>query len=88
MFFFSLSGLQNSGQASFQHHTKGIFLTGVLISTFRYKERLQTSYIKSLKPSDTSKSLHGKNWLFLKDGLDDFRDGLPPPIEGDVTLKV
>ena len=55
---------------------------------FRYKERLQTSYIKSLKPSDTSKSLHGKNWLFLKDGLDDFRDGLPPPIEGDVTLKV
>lgn len=52
-----------------------------------YKERLQTSYIKSLKPSDTSKSLHGKNWLFMKDGLDDFRDGLPPPIEGDVTLK-
>ena len=24
----------------------------------------------------------------MKDGLDDFRDGLPPPIEGDVTLKV
>ena len=30
----------------------------------------------------------GKNWLFLKDGLDDFRDGLPPPVDGDVTLKV
>lgn len=52
-----------------------------------YKERLQTSFIKSLKPSDTNKNLHGKNWLFLKDGLDDFRDGLPPPVDGDITLK-
>lgn len=52
-----------------------------------YKERLQTRYIKSKKPSDTNKNLVGKNWLFLKDGLDDFRDGLPPPVEGDVTLK-
>ncbi|KAH3842863.1 protein FAM47E-like isoform X4 [Dreissena polymorpha] len=52
-----------------------------------YKERLQTTYIKNRKPSDTNKNLVGKNWLFLKDGLDDFRDGLPPPVEGDVTLK-
>lgn len=52
-----------------------------------YKERLQTTYIKSRKPTDTNKNLVGKNWLFLKDGLDDFRDGLPPPVEGDVTLK-
>ncbi|KAL4230530.1 FAM47 [Mactra antiquata] len=52
-----------------------------------YKERLQTTVIKSRRPSDTNKNLVGKNWLFLKDGLDDFRDGLPPPVEGDVTLK-
>lgn len=52
-----------------------------------YKERLHTTYIKSRKPSDTDKNLVGKNWLFLKDGLDDFRDGLPPPVEGDITLK-
>lgn len=54
----------------------------------RYKERLQTKYIKSLKPEDTSKSLVGKNWIFLKDGLDDFRDGLPPPVKGEVLIKV
>lgn len=52
-----------------------------------YKERLQTKYIKSLKPEDTSKSLVGKNWIFLKDGLDDFRDGLPPPVKGEVLIK-
>lgn len=52
-----------------------------------YKERLHTTFIKSRKPSDTDKNLVGKNWLFLKDGLDDFRDGLPPPVEGDITLK-
>ncbi|XP_060606139.1 protein FAM47E-like isoform X2 [Ruditapes philippinarum] len=53
----------------------------------RYKERLQTKYIKARRPSETDKNLVGKNWLFLKDGLDDFRDGLPPPVEGDITLK-
>ncbi|XP_041358310.1 protein FAM47E-like isoform X2 [Gigantopelta aegis] len=53
-----------------------------------YKERLKTKYIKSLKPSDTSKCLVGKNWIFVKDGLDDFRDGLPPTVEGNVFLKV
>ncbi|XP_033743608.1 protein FAM47E-like [Pecten maximus] len=52
-----------------------------------YKERLQTKHIKSLKPADTSKCLMGKDWLFLKDGLDDFRDGLPPPVQGDVFIK-
>jgi hypothetical protein len=41
-----------------------------------------------LKPADTSKNLIGKNWIFLKDGLDDFRDGLPPPVEGDILIKV
>ncbi|XP_062600135.1 protein FAM47A-like [Saccostrea cucullata] len=52
-----------------------------------YKERLHTKYIKSLKPEDTSKALLGKDWLFLKDGLDDFRDGLPPPVKGDILIK-
>jgi hypothetical protein len=55
---------------------------------FRYKERLKTKFIKSLKPTDTSKHLVGRNWLFVKDGLDDFRDGYPPPVEGDIILKV
>ena len=54
----------------------------------RYKERLHTKHIKSLKPNDTSKMLVGHNWLFLKDGLDDFRDGLPPPNIGDPVIKV
>lgn len=52
-----------------------------------YKERLKTKFIKSLKPTDTSKHLVGRNWLFVKDGLDDFRDGYPPPVEGDIILK-
>jgi hypothetical protein len=28
-----------------------------------------------------------KQWVFIKDGLDDFRDGLPPPHD-DVFVKV
>jgi len=52
-----------------------------------YKERLHTRYIKSLGPTDTSKFLAGRNWTFLKDGLDDFRDGLPPPVDGGIILK-
>lgn len=60
----------------------------IVICIKRYRERLQTTYIKNRKPSDTDKNLVGKDWLFLKDGLDDFRDGLPPPVEGDITLKV
>ena len=59
-----------------------------LYFSHRYKERLETTYIKSRKPTDTNKNLVGKNWLFMKDGLDDFRDGLPPPVDGDITLKV
>ena len=54
---------------------------------YRYKERLRTKYIKSLKPTDTSQFLHGKKWTFVKDGLDDFRDGLPPNADG-ILLKV
>ena len=52
-----------------------------------WKERLRTKYIKSLGPDDTSKFLQGKNWTFIKDGLDDFRDGLPPPVEDGIMIK-
>jgi len=52
-----------------------------------YKERLHTKYIKAQGPNDTSKFLCSRDWTFLKDGLDDFRDGLPPPVEGGIILK-
>ncbi|XP_064609752.1 protein FAM47E-like [Liolophura sinensis] len=52
-----------------------------------YRERLRTKYIKSLKPTDTCKSLSGKTWTFLKDGLDDFRDGLPPPLDSGFLIE-
>ena len=64
-----------------------IVFYSVLISS-RYKERIHTKYIKSLNKNDSSQLLIAKNWTFLKDGLDDFRDGLPPPIDGDTVLKV
>ena len=41
-----------------------------------------------MNKNDSSQLLIAKNWTFLKDGLDDFRDGLPPPIDGDTVLKV
>ena len=30
----------------------------------------------------------GKQWVFIKDGLDDFRDGLPPPSGQDIIDNV
>ena len=30
----------------------------------------------------------GKQWVFIKDGLDDFRDGLPPPSSQDFIDNV
>ena len=59
-----------------------------LLLLHRYKERLHTKYVKALKPTDTSQHLLGKNWMFVKDGLDDFRDGLPPAVEGSDFIKV
>ncbi|XP_070553617.1 protein FAM47E-like [Ptychodera flava] len=52
-----------------------------------YKERLQTKYIKSRNPTDASKTVIGSQWTFLKTGLDDFRDGLPPQVEGTIFIK-
>lgn len=34
------------------------------------------------------KSLVGAKWQFAHDGLDDFRDGLPPNVEGSIMVKV
>ena len=63
-------------------HDNFKFCCQLSFSVFRYKERLRTRYIKSLNPKEASKLLNAKNWTFIKDGLDDFRDGLPPPVEG------
>lgn len=58
-----------------------------------YKERLQTKYIKSKKPNDPSHTLIGKNWVFIKSGIDDFRAGKPSQIgetfivEGDKGIS-
>jgi hypothetical protein len=60
----------------------------IYLLTYRYKERLRTKYMKSLEPQDTSKFLIGKNWMFLKDGLDDFRDGLPPVLPDGYKIEV
>ncbi|CAF3164649.1 unnamed protein product [Rotaria socialis] len=43
----------------------------------KYRERLRMKYPCNM---DT------KNWKFVKDGLDDFRDGLPPPHD-DIMLQ-
>ena len=55
-----------------------------------YKERLKTKYLsnaKTTKGSTKERILDAKQWTFVKDGLDDFRDGLPPPHE-DLLIKV
>lgn len=52
-----------------------------------YKERLNTKYIKQLKPGERINSHNTKNWIFMKDGLDDFRDGLPPVVQGSDFIK-
>jgi hypothetical protein len=44
----------------------------------RYRERFKMKYPCHM---DT------KNWKFVKDGLDDFRDGLPPS-HNDIILEV
>ncbi len=44
----------------------------------RYRERFKMKY-----PCH----MNTKNWKFVKDGLDDFRDGLPPSHD-DIMLEV
>ncbi|XP_015217267.1 protein FAM47E [Lepisosteus oculatus] len=46
-----------------------------------YKERLKTKYLKETKnKQQLSGALNSHCWLFLKPGLDDVRDGYPPPV--------
>lgn len=52
-----------------------------------YKERLREKYLNKNTSSNKEKLIDPKQWVFIKDGLDDFRDGLPPPHE-DLLLKV
>ncbi len=59
----------------------------------RYKERFKDKYLTK-NPNSTEKLFDAKQWIFIKDGLDDFRDGLPPPHEnliikvGNVTINL
>uniref|UniRef100_W5M8D8 Zgc:158260 n=1 Tax=Lepisosteus oculatus TaxID=7918 RepID=W5M8D8_LEPOC len=54
-------------------------LRGFLIP--KYKERLKTKYLKETKnKQQLSGALNSHCWLFLKPGLDDVRDGYPPPV--------
>jgi len=55
---------------------------------FRYKERVRERRIKSLDPNSTMRFIDSKNWMFLKSGLDDFRNGIPPPSTDDIFVKV
>jgi hypothetical protein len=54
-----------------------------LKSTKRYKERLKTKYIGK----NHDKFLDPKQWTFIKPGLDDFREGVPPTHE-NVVIRV
>ena len=54
----------------------------------RYKERFQERRIKSLDPNCTMRFIDSKNWMFIKSGLDDFRNGVPPPATDDIFIKV
>ncbi len=44
----------------------------------RYRERIKMKY---------PVNINTKNWKFVKDGLDDFRDGLPPSHD-NIILEV
>lgn len=59
-----------------------------LIALLRYKERLETKYIKPRKLRGNSETLIGSAWTFLEKGSDDFRDGLPPEANYDYIKKV
>lgn len=59
-----------------------------LIALLRYKERLETKYIKPRKLRGNSETLISSAWTFLEKGSDDFRDGLPPEANYDYIKKV
>jgi len=47
-----------------------------------YKERLRTKYSKDVNPI-----LNHKNWTYIKSGLDDFRDGMPPDAAQECIVR-
>lgn len=54
-----------------------------------YKERLKKriDYVNSKnRKNKKNVVLDARQWVFVKDGLDDFRDGLPPPHD-DILIK-
>jgi len=66
-----------------------VLLNDILLhNLLRYKERLETKYIKPRKLRGNSETLIGSAWTFLKKGSDDFRDGLPPEANYDYIKKV
>ncbi|XP_067846310.1 protein FAM47E [Heptranchias perlo] len=50
-----------------------------------YKERLKTKYLKK-NHNLLSDAFNGRRWRFLKNGLDDFRDGYPPQSQEDLAI--
>lgn len=52
-----------------------------------YKERLQTKYNKPGLLKDRVPTLDSSGWTFVKDGLDDFRDGKPPVVDSSIIMK-
>ena len=48
---------------------------------------MKEKYLTKNQTQNKEKILDPKQWLFIKDGLDDFRDGIPPPCD-DLFLKV
>ncbi|XP_002127250.3 protein FAM47E [Ciona intestinalis] len=52
-----------------------------------YKERLRTKYIKQRPKKEGSENLVGRNWILLRSGIDDFRDGLPPEFDGKFFVE-
>ncbi|XP_038648970.1 putative protein FAM47C [Scyliorhinus canicula] len=49
-----------------------------------YKERIKTKILR--KNNLQSVALNGHRWRFLKNGLDDFRDGFPPQSQEDLAI--
>ncbi|XP_072352422.1 protein FAM47E isoform X2 [Scyliorhinus torazame] len=49
-----------------------------------YKERIKTKILR--KNNLQSDALNGHRWRFLKNGLDDFRDGFPPQLQEDLAI--
>eukprot|EP00794_Sanderia_malayensis_P007344 gene7344-8164_t len=52
-----------------------------------YRERLQNKYSKTVNKKDWKPKLNSSSWTFIKDGLDDFRDGKPPELDSDIVMK-